>query len=362
MFPDPQDALPIPPRPNLDHYKKRAKDLLKAFHSSKPAALSAWCADWLNSLIRLSALTIAPDSADHGIENWVAALENFARTKLLPTGSLSAAQFVIALAHGFESWPQFAKHITAVGRRDSPANHFGLAADAIVTGDLSTLQTLLHQHPNLIRARSARRHQATLLHYISANGVENYRQKTPPNSVPIAAFLLQAGDEIAASAEVYGGSTTLGLVATSLHPERAGVQTALLELLLDHGATLNAPGPGIVNVCLANGRAKAAQFLAQRGATLDLEAAAGVGRLDLVKKFSHQRGNLLPSATSDQMERGFLWACELPSDARSGKCGVIPTPRVLSSGARDLPRSSPDGEPGAPRNRKESCSLAPRER
>ena len=323
MFPNPQDALPIPPCPNPQHYKKRAKELLKAFRSPNPDALRSWCADWLNSLMRLSAV-IAPDTesgvdhsiADHSIaDHWIADLENFARAKLSPTGSLSAAQFVIARAHGFESWPKFAKHITVVSRRDSPVSHFELAADAVVSGDLPTLQTLLREHPNLIRARSARRHQATLLHYVSANGVENYRQKTPANIIPIAAFLLHAGAEVDASADVYGGSTTLGLVATSSHPERAGVQTALLDLLLHYGASLNAPGPGIINVCLANGRAAAAQFLSQRAATLDLEAAAGVGRLDLVKTFFNQksfkqRGDLLLSATNHQMERGFLWACE----------------------------------------------------
>ena len=33
-----------------------------------------------------------------------------------------------------------------------------------------------------------------------------------------------------------GGCTTLGLVATSVHPERAGVQNALMQILIDHGA------------------------------------------------------------------------------------------------------------------------------
>jgi hypothetical protein len=29
MFPNPQSALPLPPRPNLEQYKKLAKDLVK---------------------------------------------------------------------------------------------------------------------------------------------------------------------------------------------------------------------------------------------------------------------------------------------------------------------------------------------
>jgi hypothetical protein len=30
MYPNPQDVLPLPPRPDLSHYRKRAKDLVKA--------------------------------------------------------------------------------------------------------------------------------------------------------------------------------------------------------------------------------------------------------------------------------------------------------------------------------------------
>ena len=29
MYPNPQDALPLPPRPSVEQYRKRAKDLVK---------------------------------------------------------------------------------------------------------------------------------------------------------------------------------------------------------------------------------------------------------------------------------------------------------------------------------------------
>src|SRR5258708_29504485 len=61
MF-NPHDALPLPPRPSLDQYKKLAKDLLKASRSSHPNAVGAWAADWIFSLLRLSDHT-AEDSA-----------------------------------------------------------------------------------------------------------------------------------------------------------------------------------------------------------------------------------------------------------------------------------------------------------
>jgi hypothetical protein len=194
---------------------------------------------------------------------------------------------------------------------------FEAAADAIIAGDAATLERLLRENPELVRARSTREHRATLLHYVSANGVEDFRQKTPKNVVKIAEILLASGAEIDAEADMYGGgATTLGLAATSIHPERAGVQIPLMEILLSHGATIDTGGGvscktrGAVIGCLANGRAQAAEFLAKRGARLDLEGAAGVGRLDLVKGFFNPDGSLKAIATTAEMEAGFNWACE----------------------------------------------------
>ena len=44
MFPNPHDALPLPPRPNLNQYKTLAKDLLKAARSADPNAIGTWAA------------------------------------------------------------------------------------------------------------------------------------------------------------------------------------------------------------------------------------------------------------------------------------------------------------------------------
>ena len=181
------------------------------------------------------------------------------------------------------------------------------AADAIVTGNFSSLEQLLKGDPQLIHARSDRPHRCTLLHYVGANGFEDFRQRTPPNAVQIAECLLAAGAEVNAVADLYGGSSTLDLVATSVHPQRVGVQLALIDLLLTHGALMNTR---LVNSCLANGRIEAATHLAKRGAPLDLEGAAGVGDLEKVASFFLPDGSLQPSATPTQMRDGFTWACE----------------------------------------------------
>ncbi len=300
------DAKELPACPNLAQYKKQAKELVKACQSGAKGR-----ATW-GGLARARGHRGA--DAIRGIKKFVPRLRKLPDSEVLSAKfTLADAQWVIAREHAFESWPKFAKHIEAVARANSPVSQFELAADAVVSGDVATLQKLLCENPELARARSTREHGATLLHYVSANGVEDFRQKTAKNAVEVAKLLLQAGAEVDAASNSYGGGdTTLGLVATSVHPEVAGVQIALLETLLQAGASieglLGSWNP--LTAALANGRGEAAAFLAERGARLDLEGAAGVGRLDVVRSFFKDDGTLKPAATQKQMRDGFAWACE----------------------------------------------------
>jgi Ankyrin repeats (3 copies) len=320
MFPNPQSALPLPPHPSLERYKKLAKQLVKACKSGDESAIANWVEQWIRTLGELAGRKSAPEaSAEEAF--LVGAIEDFARRRLLssePGGkkcALADAQFVIARSHGFESWPRFVKHLEALARKSSSVSRFEAAADAIVGGDAATLKRLLREDPKLVRAISTREHNATLLHYVSANGVEGYRQKTPENIVEIAEMLLNAGAEIDATANVYGGEcTTLGLAATSEHPERAGVQEALLQTLLDHSAGLEQPSlagnqQSIVMACVANERPKAAQFLANRGAPLDLTGAAALGQLAIVESFFPEGDTTKPSPNQEQRNEGFIYAC-----------------------------------------------------
>jgi ankyrin repeat protein len=295
MYPNPQDVLPLPPRSNLEQYETQAKELVSACLSGAPDALREWAARW-------------PEHAPQ--------LEAFARDTLTSRHcALTGAQFVIARMHGFESWPKFSAHLDGLARAGSPISNFEAAAEAVVAGDVAGLERLMRQQPSLVRARSARGHRATLLHYAAANGVENYRQKTPANAVAIVERPLSAGAEVDAEADMYGGGcTTLGLVATSIHPERAGVQNALMQTLIDHGAVLDHPGAAgnthlLIKGCLANGRLSAARFLASRGARLDLEGAAGIGRLDVVQSSFDDDGTRKPIVTMEEMRAAFGTAC-----------------------------------------------------
>lgn len=281
------DAKQLPARPSLEQFRKQAKDLLKAHKSSE---------------------------ATRRIKRFHPRLGKLNETEIAETRlSLADAQWVIAREHGFESWPKFVKHIEGLSRANSPVSRFELAADAIVTGDLMRLERLLRDDPKLVHARSTREHEAPLIHYVAANGVEDFRQKTPKNIVEITKALIELGAEVDAANNAYGGpSTALGLAATSYHPAKTGVQIELLDELLNSGACVDG-APGGWNPLVAalhNGRGEAAAFLASRGARLDLEGAAGTDRIDVVTLYIDEDGTLVNGATTEQLNYGFIWACE----------------------------------------------------
>jgi ankyrin repeat protein len=202
----------------------------------------------------------------------------------------------IAWAHGFDAWETFARHVDGADRA------FEAAADAVVGGDLEAVDT------ELVYARSMRRHHATLLHYVAANGVEDFRQLTPPNAVEIARRLLDAGAEVDALADTYGGGpdqTTMNLLVSSAHP--GPLRAQLVDVLLDHGAAIDGledDGSPLMTA-LGFGYLDAAEALVRRGARIDnVAAAAALGRLEKVREF----------AATDQ---ALIWA------AKFGRTAVV---------------------------------------
>ena len=280
----------LSPRVNLEQSRKQAKELVRAFKAGEPKVLDA--IRWNHPRFR-------------GLSDAEIQKRKFA---------LADAQLVIARLHYIESWPKLLRYIDALERKDPRVMRFEAAADAIIAGDAQKLSAMLREHPELVHERSTRAHHAPLLHYIAANGVENYRQVTPKNAVEVAKILLDAGAEVDASTEVYGGgSTALNLTATSAHPRAAGVQIPLIDLLLDRGAAIDGvkPGDSTVASALANNCPEAAVALVDRGARVpDVTTAAGVGRLDLVRGFAD-------TATRDELERALIMA------ARYGRGEVV---------------------------------------
>jgi hypothetical protein len=145
--------------------------------------------------------------------------------------TLDDARQTIAREYGFANWSDVEARGTS-----PPDPDFELAVDTLLSGDVEKLRGLLASDPSLIHQRSSFGHRATLLHYVGSNGVETYRQKVPLNLAEITRLLVDAGADVNATANMYGGSTALGLLVTSDHPAKAGVTGDVRKVLLDAGA------------------------------------------------------------------------------------------------------------------------------
>ena len=244
---------------------------------------------------------------------------------------LEDAKLLVAQTHAFDSWDDLAAFTDSV-MRDRAVLRFETAVDAIVDGEGHTLEALLREDPSLPSARSVRRHHATLLHYIGANGVEGWRQRTPPNAVAIARLLLDAGSDPNALADMYDAQcTTLSMLVSSAPPADAGLQAALAELLIERGASLEAPGSrwnAAVLTALAFGYLDTARALAAHdGPIRDLAVAAGLGQLG-------ETARLLPSADDESQRAALVLAC---------LHGHVRVARLLLDAGVDPSQYNPDG-------------------
>ena len=288
------DLNPAPFRSPLSAYEQQAANLLAGHRAADPAAIDLFHRKH-------------PRFLDEKIK-W--------RPKFIPDSeirdaalSLDDARLATARYYDFLDWASLAAYVEAISR-EGPALEFESAVEAVVNGDLAAPEDALSRDPALVRTRSSRVcsfdppvHRATLLHYVAANGVEAYRQKTPANAVAIARALLAAGAEPDALADMYGAPcTTMSMLVSSSHPAEAGLQAPLVELLLDCGAAIEGRGTrkwgGPLFTALTFGMIDAAQVLAKRGARIDLPEAAGLGRVG-------DAARLLASADAEARHRAF---------------------------------------------------------
>jgi hypothetical protein len=315
----------LPFRASLERYEQQAEELLAAFRSGDADAIRLM-KHHHPRFLRSDIPWLPKDLPESELRS--------------ATMEPADAQLALARWYDFQSWPALAEYVQAVTRDGSLVWQFESAVEAVIAGDAATLESLLRVNPELVRARSTRVthfdppvHQATLLHYVAANGVEGYRQKTPKNAVDIATMLLKAGAEVDALAAMYGGRcTTMSMLVSSCHPAEAGVQVALVETLLDFGAVVDGHGSGKwvspLMTALAFGFSSAAEALARRGARVDnLAAAAGLGRLA-------DAARLLPTADGESRHRALALA------AQHGHVDVV---RLLLDAGEDPNRYNPDG-------------------
>ena len=162
------------------------------------------------------------------LSNWHPACINLSSKEILEKKlTLEDMRLVVAREHGFSGW----KEVVEMG----PVlldEQFEWGVETMLEGNIEELETLLKEHPELTHRASKYGHHATLLHYLTANGVETWRQRVPANATDIARLLLQYGAEVEATAAVYGGKyTPLELLLTSAHPAAAGVAEDLADVL-----------------------------------------------------------------------------------------------------------------------------------
>jgi ankyrin repeat protein len=315
-------------RSNLDAYQAQADELLRGWNSEDHDAIKL--------AVHRHPKFLRPDVS------WL--------PRHLTEGDIRQASFEMADArlaiarwYDFADWQRLEEYVAAVTQNGSPVAQFEAAVEAVIDGHVDVLGALLRQSPELARARSNRVthfdppvHRATLLHYVAANGVEGYRQRTPSNAAAVAALLLESSAEVDALADMYGGQcTTMSMLVSSGHPAKAGVQVALVETLLDFGAAVDAKGSGEwtspLATALAFGYLPAAQALVRRGAPIDtLAVAAGLGLLDDARR-------LLPAASALDRHRATALA------AQHGHVDVL---RLLLDAGEDPNRYNPKGNHG----------------
>lgn len=193
------------------------------------------------------------------------------------------------------------------------------AVKAMDAGDLPTLKALLAAHPDLSTRRAAFEdipyfRSPALLAFVAENPTRH--ERLPGNIVEIALTIIEAGT---AQVDI---DMTLALTASGRVAREAGVQIALIELLVTHGADMGAA----MNGALAHGEFEAAEALLRQGAPRTLPAAAALGFEDAEA--------LLAGATAEDRHLALAFA------AQFGRTAILK--RLLEAG-EDPNRFNPPG-------------------
>ena len=296
----------LPSRPDLDHQKKLAKELLRAFQEGDADA---------QARVRKE----LPDK---------------------PVIALADAQFVLAREYGFDSWARLREHIEErTAETQSPAEQMH---GALQKGDAHAVRRLLGQHaemralvneplfpfdsPALVCFASG--NNVALIDVLLEFGADPNRRSDwwaggfhalHSASPPVAERLLAAGAEPDACAAAHLDRPDLLTRILAADParvhERGGDgQTPLhfarsrtvIDMLLAAGADPDArdidhratPAQWMLERRRGAGRYELARYLVERGASTDIFLAAALGLTDRVRDMVHADPSLLDLRSS----------------------------------------------------------------
>ena len=276
----------LPDKPNLEHLKKQAKDLLG----------------------RLQQSDSAPGSA-----------------------KLAGAQHLVAREYGFPSWAKLKAHVESLARQREPAE---MLSAAVRASDSAKAALVLEQHPEL-KARinepmanygagmqallaAVQRSDRKMIDVLLRAGADiNARSRwwaggmgvLDECSPEMAGFLIERGAIVDTHAAARLGMLDTLQKLIEAHPEAAGARGAngqtplhcastieIAQLLLESGADIDAldtqhestPAQHMLRVVQArhypHDRQHIARYLIARGCRTDILMAAALGDLDLVRR------------------------------------------------------------------------------
>ena len=205
-------------------------------------------------------------------------------------------------------------HEQAPSRNERFAQRVTAAVAAVQSGDVAALTTLLQQEPELANARSP--DGRNLLSHLTDWPAHR------PSGIEIAQLLIRAG------ADINARTIDSAVGETPLQWAVSANDVAVAEALIDAGAPVDGVNDDRrpLAQALFYRQLAAAELLVQRGATIDLEFAAGLGRVDLLQTFFDAGGNLLstagwhhpptnqtipaaPGAETELLEQALVYAC-----------------------------------------------------
>jgi ankyrin repeat protein len=249
------------------------------------------------------------------------------------------AQLVYAREHGFGSWDDLARRVNllASGSSAEASEPFLAAFEALKSGDVAALKSLLRGNPRLARERGT-----------NGNTLLNLAVSIAANAkLDLGLALVES--LLAAGADVNDGNDR---GATPLHQAGYSNQCAIAAALIQNGADPDAEAHGSGGTplifALFWGHREVSDLLGHHSvAPGNLRACAGLGSKDLVERcFSGEttltfeacaaRGfyrphsgfpDWRPSADPQEiLDEALVWAC------KSGRTEVLP--RLLRAGAR----------------------------